>query len=317
MQRAGIFADVFYNINILNRLVSFKDSKLSFHFWLREKLWNLFRDRAIIKKLKNFDAIIISETIPNIYYRQQFNIESFKNVIQKPIGIFAVYYLGNAPTQIKSLRDNNQPELERFNFHLSVSSTTEIREPVSGNYFPVGLRGESFELKPVPKAELLAIIDFAHPGNEAYRKVQINALEHAGIKYILLEGSYSVEEIRAIYQQGAIYFMQSSEAFGLPLLECLSCGCQIFTPHSWWPMSWRLNESPEIHGEGILPDCFTVYNSADQLSEELIRFKENYDLGKTPKKVFDNFISHYPDFYNGNQMETSRLLVFLQNEING
>ena len=155
---------------------------------------------------------------------------------------------------------------------------------------------------------MIALIDFLQPGYERYREIQIRALDRAGIKYVLLEKPYTFQEIRNIYQQGAIFFIQFPEAFGVSILESLCCGCQIFTPESWWPMSWRLNAKPEIHGDGILPECFTVYNDEDQLNIELIAFKENYDLIETPKKIFDNFLAHYPDFYYGNNDEIERLL---------
>jgi hypothetical protein len=244
-----------------------------------------------------------------------YNVERLKKVIRKPVGFYEVYYLGNAPTQIDFMKKNNDALLDRYDFHLSEANVTEIRQPITNQWFPVGIKVQSWNLKPLPKKEIIAIIDFVHPGNEQIRDAQIRGLKKIGIKYISLERSYSFEEIRNIYQQGTIYFMQSFEAFGLPILECLCCGCQIFTQESSWPMSWRLNENPQAHSKGVLPECFTVYNNEEQLVKELIAFKENYDLQKTPKKVFDNFLAHYPDFYYGNEKELQRALKSIHAKI--
>lgn len=311
----GAWVEIFDEINLLNRLVSYKDSHLSFHFWLKRKLQHISKDVKVLRRLKDFDAIIISECVPNAFLRRLYNIEKFKKVIKKPIGLYEVYYLGNAPTQIDFLKKNNDALLERYDFHLSVAEVTEIKQPVSERWFPIGIRGQLWDLKPLFKKEIIAIIDFVHPGNAEIRELQIRALNKTGIKYISLDRPYTFKEIRKIYQQGAIYFIQSFEAFDLPILECLCCGCQIFTQESAWPMSWRLNEDPQIHGEGVLPDCFTVYNTEEQLIKELATFKEDYDLEKTPKKVFNNYLTHYPQFYYGNEKELQRAIQTIQLKI--
>jgi len=315
LEQEGVEAEIFDEINLLNHLVSFKDSQLSFHFWFKKKVKSYFKNKRIIKRLKQFDAVIISECAPNGFFKRLYNVEKFKSILKRPLGFYEVYYLGNAPTQIELLKSNNDALLVRYDFHLSVADVTEIKTGTHNQYFPIGIKAKSWNLKPLPRKEIIAIVDFVHPGNEQIRESQINSLKRAGIKYISLEKPYTFKEIRNIYQQGAIYFMQSSEAFGIPILECLCCGCQIFTQESWWPMSWRLNENPEIHGEGILPHCFTVYKNEQQLGKELNDFKENYDLVEMPKKVFDNFLEHYPEFYYGNEAEIRRLLNNLQKEI--
>ena len=314
LEQQGVEVAVFYEIGLLNRMVSYGDSKLSFHFWLQRKLKRFRQDRKLLRKIKEFDAVIISECIPNGFLKKLYDVEKLKRLINKPVGFYEVYYLGNAPTQIQKLEKNEDALLDRYDFHLSVSNVTEVKLPLAYNWFHVGIKVSSWNLKPLPKKEIIAIIDFAFAGNESIRLSQINALNKNGIKYISLECAYTIEEIREIYQQGAIYFMQSYEAFGLPLLECLCAGCQIFTPESWWPMSWRLNENPKIHGEGILPDCFTLYDNSE-LEEKLMKFKVEYDLIKTPQKVFDNFLANYPEFYYGNDKELQRVLTHLKDKI--
>ncbi len=95
--------------------------------------------------------------------------------------------------------------------------------------------------------------------------------------------------------------MQSPEAFGLPIAECLSCGSYVFTPDSAWPMSWRLDEAPEVHGPGNLPECFVVYRGKDDLKEKIGKIRKSFDSIKTPVTVANCFNRFYPTFYSGNQ----------------
>jgi hypothetical protein len=315
LERQGAEVEVFYGIDVLNRLVSLKRSGLSIHFWLTKKMKNYFNDKRLLKKLKKFDTIIISECIPNAFLSKMYNIEKFKKMIKKPVGLYEVYYLENAPTQIDFLKKDKNGLSEKYDFHLSVAEVTEIKKTTVRNWYPIGLKSEFWNLKPLPKKEIFAIVDFVQPGYEMIRETQIKALNKAEIKYIALDRTYTFAEVRNIYQEAAIFFIQFPEAFGVSILECLCCGCQIFTVRSAWPMSWRLNENPAIHGEGILPDCFTIYQDEVQLVKELIAFKSNYDLKESPKKVFDNFLAHYPHYYYGNEAEMSRLVTDLKSTV--
>lgn len=145
-------------------------------------------------------------------------------------------------------------------------------------------------------------------GYEKYHIEQIDILAELGIKTIVLKGKYTISEIREQYKKACIFFLQLPEAFGLPIAECLASGVQIFTASSAWPMSWRLNEHPQLHSEGGLPEIFTVYTSREDLKDKIIQTKKNYDLNETPFKVFKSFIKHYPQFYYGNVGEVKGVL---------
>ena len=282
--------EILFDINTLSRLVGYVESKLSVHFWLQKKIANWFNDRRVIQALKQADAVVISECIPNAYWKRLYNITKLKTIIKKPIFIYEVYWLGNAPTQVEKLGQNQDALPESYDGHLFVSPVTEIRARLLPNIFCIGLMAKNWNLQPHPKQELLALVDFAQRGYEVYRHIQISMLQKAGIPFIALEKRYTIDEIRGIYRQVSIYFMQSSEAFGLPILECLCTGAQIFTPNSGWPMSWRLDENPEVHSHGILPSCFTVYNGEDDLLQKLLDFKENFNPVETPLEVFNEFL---------------------------
>jgi hypothetical protein len=266
----------------------------------------------VIKTLKQVDAVVISECIPNAFWESMYNIEKLKNVLKKPVFIYEVYWLGNAPTQIETLRNSGVEMNKRYDGHLFVSPITEIRNRLLPNTFCIGLLAKTWKLRPHPKQELMALVDFAQPGYEAYREIQIRQLVKAGIPFISLERRYTIDEIRELYRQVSIYFMQSSEAFGLPILECFCTGAQAFTPDSGWPMSWRLNDNPEVHGPGNLPKCFTIYNGEEDLLQKLLEFKESFNPVETPLRVFDEFLKTYPPFYYGNSTDLKRLIDFIE-----
>lgn len=317
LQGNVIDVEILFELDVLNRLVGYRDSKLSFHFWLQKKILHWFSDRMVIQALKKVDALVISECIPNAFEKSMYNIEKLKDILKKPVFIYEVYWLGNAPTQIETLRNRGYEVNERYDGHLFVSPVTEIRARHLPNTFCIGLLAKTWNLKPLPKYELLALVDFAQPGYEAYRELQISQLTRVGIPYIALEKRYSIEEIRDIYRKVSILFLQFPEAFGLPILECLSTGAQVFTPDSGWPMSWRLDENPEVHGPGILPSCFTVYNGGDDLLQKLLKFKENFNPVETPVRIFNDFLKTYPTFYNGNSIELRGFIDFIESKKSG
>jgi hypothetical protein len=142
-----------------------------------------------------------------------------------------------------------------------------------------------------------AIVDFEQKGFEKYRINQIEALTQLEIPFGSFEKRMTMEKIRKYYQTACILFLEFPEAFGVPIAECLACGTIIFTPSATWPMSWRLNDTEPVQ----LPSCFVVYNDLEDLKNKLKDYKENFDPEISPKKVFDNFILHYPDLYYGNQ----------------
>lgn len=311
IKKLGSDSEIHFKINVIKRLLNYKDVKEKHNrvLWFIYKCIFLVSDRFYLKKLKNFQAIIISDCCPLGFLNNEYNIEKLRLLLGNiPILFYEVYYLGNAPSQIKMLKKNNHHTIDRYNWHLSVSQVTEIKNKPTAPWSQVGIYLKGLGLKPVTKKELLAIVDFAQPGFENFRKEQIKVLNELNIPFISLERRYKIEEIRKIYQNGTFYFMQSTEAFGLPIAECLCYGNYIITPNSSWPMSWRLDENPQIHGPGKLPECFIVYDDDKQLKNTLEALKENYDLEKTPKKVFDMFLENYPSFYEGNPTALKEVL---------
>lgn len=300
----GIPSRIHYKIKTFKRLLKYKDVRNQYNYitWILYKLIFFLHDRLFLKYLKAYDAIIISDCSPSGFLPTSYNIIELRNVVGNvPIIFYEVYYIGNAPTQLEMLKRMNYPSIERYDWHLSVTDITEIRNIPESPWSQIGLYLKGTKLKPVIKQRFFAIVDFIREGYEEFRKEQILALKELRIPFIALQKKYSISEIRKIYQQATVFFIQFPEAFGLPIAECLSCGSYIVTPDSSWPMSWRLDKNPEVHGPGILPECFIIYNGFNDLKEKLKKMREDYDFEKTPKNVFDVFYKNYPTYYDGNQ----------------
>jgi hypothetical protein len=311
----GHHAKIVDGKDTLNWLVNYKNSGKKFHFWFLNKIKKCLTSVLLLNKIRKYDAVILSECTPNGFWPHLYNIEKLKRLIKVPIFYYEVYHIENAPSMISSIKPLFTDFIKRYDGHLFISPVTEIRGAPLPNAFCIGLMAKTWNLQPHPKKELLALVDFAQPGYEVYREMQIRQLGRAGIPYISLEQRYTIDEIRDIYRSVSIYFVQSYEAFGLPILECLCTGAQVFTPDSGWPMSWRLDDDPQVHGEGLLPPCFTVYEGEDDLLQKLISFKQNYCTVETPKEVFSNFIKNYPCFYEGNKIELENWVNYIKNLI--
>jgi glycosyltransferase involved in cell wall biosynthesis len=312
LESCGVEANIYYDISIMTRLVKYRESGLSFHFWLWRKISNYFSDKKVIKDLQVSDTVVICECTPNGFWRRLYNVEELKKILKKPILFYEVYYLGNAPTQIECLKKCGDPLFNRYDWHLAVTDVTEIRTPTGNGYSCIGLDLSGTDLHPLPKDEFIALVDFKQEGYEQIQADQLTVLAAMNIKTIVLNGRYTTEEIREMYKKASIFFIQFPEAFGLPIAECLACGVQIFTPVSGWPMSWRLDDHPVMHGPGQLADCFTVYESENDLAKKLMTFKDQYDLFTTPRKVFDDFIKNYPALYFGNKIAIKEVLQMIK-----
>lgn len=313
----GYQSELFFKINVFKRLLDYSavKNRYSFLSWAIYKITNTISDRLFLKKLRTYDLVIIAETSPRVYYSDHYNFKRLKELLGDiPLVYHGVYYLGNAPTMVDLLNTEGHNSESIFDWHLSVSEVTEIRQKPSPPWSQVGLYLKSTGLKPLPKKEIFALVDFERKGHEETRKIQIETLEALKIPYVALSGKFTISEIREFYQRATFYFIQFGESFGVPIAECLSCGCIIFTPDSSWGMAWRLDENPQIHGPGTLAECFVVYKDRNNLKTRLELFKDSYDLVETPKKIFDIFRQHYGSYYHGNISALKEFLRRVKNK---
>lgn len=309
----GHNASVFYNVSALTRLFSAKETDTNPLIWLALKAKHFFTDRKLFKNLRDKEAIIVCDFIPYAFYKHSYNIARLKKKLPgKPVLFYAVQYLENAPTLMKRLNDEGHASIDRYDWHLTVSDITEVRNIQRSPWSRIGLNLQSTGLKPVIKEKFLAVVDFKQPGYERYRQEQIEVLEELQVPYIALEKKYTLDEIREIYKLASIYFIQSFEAYGMPIAENLACGAFVFTAENSWPMSWRLNEEVEIHGLGELPECFVVYHDKDGLRKRIKDIREGYDPEKTPLWVFNEFVKNYPQYYYGDEEGLNQALKWIQ-----
>ena len=307
-------SEIFYESKALKRLLPSKKVHYNKLLWFLFKLKNSLKDKRLFAKLKKKDAIILCDTSPHAFYKNSFNIKKFKKIIlSKPILYYAVQYLENSPTLKEKLILNGQDSIERYDWHLSISPVTELRGIPAPPWNQLGMYLKGTGLKPTRKKEFYAIVDFVREGYEQYREVQIKVLEELDIPFISLEKKYSMEEIREIYNQASLFFIQFPEAYGMPIAECLACGSYILTPDSSWPMAWRLDEKTEVHGPGKLADCFIVYDGYNDLKKQLKAIKADYDVVKTPENVFNIFIDNYGSFYEGNEKALTEVFERIKN----
>jgi hypothetical protein len=315
-QSEVIQSEVFHKLFVFKRLLNYSQvaKKYNYFTWKAYQLFHYIQDQIFIRKLKEYDAVVIVETSPMCYIKDSYDFVKLKKKLEDiPLIQYEVYYLGNAPTMISYLSKGGHHLEDIFDWHLSVSEITEIRSKPKAPWNQIGLNLQSTGLVPVPKKELLAIIDFRREGYEEERNEQIKALKAVGIPYIELSGRYTFDEIREVYKKGTFYFLQFPESFGLPIAECLSCGAYVFMPDSSWAMAWRLDDKAQIHGPGKLAECFVVYDGQQKLQEILLHYKDEYDLQSSPKKVFEIFLEHYPDYYHGNKAELFDFIKKLEN----
>jgi len=268
-----------------------------------------------LAEIASFDALVLCDRIPNAFRKDHVVVTELRRRFPgKPLALHEVYYLGNAPTMADRLNGAGDHGIERFDWHLAVSEVTEVRGKPSPPWSVVGLYLEDAGLRPMRKPGFRALIDFPQPGYDAHRQAQLQVLDELGIKTDVLDGRYELAEIRSHYAEATIYMLQGMEAFGVPIAECLSLGAKVFTPDSSWPMSFRLDKDPRVHGPGRLADCFTVYRDAGDLRRKLIALRDTFDPGQTPKQVFSDFVESYPHFYRGNAEGVREFLRFARRE---
>lgn len=303
IKKCHVECDIFYEHGFLMRRVPlfgrFKQVG-RIHFTLKRYLKHYPRDKKFLLKLKEYDAVIISDCEPNGFWKHHFGIEKLKGILKKPLAFHEVYYLGNVPTHIERLKRQGHPTMERYDWHLAVTDTTEVRSLPKPPWSVVGLNLEGEGLELGHKKDFFAIVDFERKGYEKFRDDQIRVLDTLGLPYVAFEKRMTMPEIRDYYKRASLIFLSFPETFGVPIAECLACGTAVFTPSSSWPMSWRLDEKPQPNSEGKLPNCFVEYETSIKLEKYLLEFYHNWDKEKTPEKIREIFLNTYPHFFYGN-----------------
>lgn len=272
------------------------------------RFWNmLFFKKRYYKDITNADCLIIVDNCPNVYYRNQISrVEDLRMVYNGPIVNYDLHYLPNQGWYSMIIEQDSQNfGLDRFDWYLPASLVTEYAIPrnIPQIYNCIGFDLQSIDLYP-EQTDFLAVLDFEHKGYEKERKIQIEALEQAGIKYICLKGRYTRSEIREIYRKCSIFFTSVRESFSMPVIEVQLCGGLIATPYEKWLPAHFINKDLYVNGDGALGRNFLVYNNDKyRLINQLNFIKQNFN----PKENIVRFKEDYPFYYTIND---SALLDF-------
>ena len=299
LKELGIHHDAF-DVSILHRKLPIHRRSRQYaspfaHAIVRAASW--FPDARTLEKLAQYDVIVVSACCPDAFHKDSLGIEYLRRKLKKPIVLYEVFYLENSPYQVRWLEAENHFLASRYDWHFAAADITEFRATptAESRWSRIGLSIAKSNLRHGSKSSFLALLDFARPGNEQVRADQIRALTELNIEYLELRnpGQYSIHEIREIYNQTSVFFIQHMESFGVAIAEALAAGNQIFSPSHAWAMAWKIGEANE------LPGVFTLYEGFNQLKERLAAYKLGWKRQETPARVFSDFVRIYPHYYHG------------------
>ena len=269
-----------------------------------------------VYQLREYDVIVIVWNLPPAFMKTFSGVERLRKVFpNKPIVLYDLHYLPTRGQWAKLLKEGS-PEhgiqkggnygLERYDWYLMSSVVSE--NPMPKGYQPyslIGLNLDDGTLYPENKNEFIALIDFERPNYMNERAIQIQALEETNTKYIVLNGQYSISEIRKIYRKCSIYFVAHWESFGLPICELQACGSYIFTPYAYWCQAHSIKKDIGVFGLGKFSPNFIIYNNdKDILIKEINKIKATYN----PKVIFDTFKQYHPQLLYGDMNELTKFI---------
>lgn len=281
-------------------------------FAMKTLLW------PYLASLAPYDVIVVVLNLPNAFLRGNGNIEVLRRLFPRKVIVnYDLHYLATRPPNwLEWLRHGGADEfgipagghfgLERYDWYLlgSVVSEQEL-PPGEQPYSLIGVDLADGTLYPEKDRDFLVLVDFERPKHMPERAVQIQALEAAGTPYRVLNGRFSIADIRAIYRRTSAYLVAHRESFGLPIAEIQACGGKIITPYaSWCPSHW-LKDDLRQAGEGEHSPNFFVYdNDSDKLVEALRRLRAEDD----PQRNLEIFKKYHPQLLHG---DTEQLRAFV------
>jgi hypothetical protein len=187
--------------------------------------------------------------------------------------------------------------LERYDWYLSISAVSEHGLPEGRQRLSViGVDLDDGSLRAGEQKEFVALLDFQRDDHLDERRIQIQALTEAKVKWIELCGEYSIQQIRAVYRKCSAYFIAHRESFGLPICELQACGSVVFSSCAEWCPSHWMKDDIRIDGPGRLSDNFRIYrNDPKLLASQLKELTAVYDA----EQVRRVFLRDQPQFFSG------------------
>ncbi|HYN81501.1 MAG TPA: hypothetical protein VES88_08365 [Gemmatimonadaceae bacterium] len=278
-----------------------------------------------VERVGDADLIVVVLHVPASFAKGVFpNIETLRErlpnvpvvnydmVFLPTLNSWARFLLRGEKTAIRGgadrIFDRGSYGLERYDWYLMGSVERELRLPPGPlPYSLIGLDLDDGSLYPDQGGEFSVLVDFIRHGeqNLAYRKVQLDALRLAGVDYVVLEGRYSMKEIREVYRRSSMYFLAFCESFGLPVCELQACGCRIYMPDTYWASSHWISESVYGPRKPEYSSNFVVYENDPELLAERIREEaRTFD----PARVRATFERVQPQLLHGDRAALSEFL---------
>lgn len=288
-----------------------------------------------VKSLAGCDAIIVVAHVPASFSHVGLsNIELLRERIPDvPIVNYDLVYLPTVEKWGKAILKGEEAGLtkadmdgvrlgsfgmDRYDWYLVVSTASELPMPLEPQPFTrIGIHLDDGSLYPDQQGQLTALVDFAQPRKDypSYRKLQLRALEAAGIPYVVLEGEYSAAAIRDVYRKTGILMLAHRESFGLPICELQACGSLIFAPHANWAGAHWMKRNASDAGPGVHSRNFRIYdNDFEQLVAQLNDVKSCFD----PAAVVHTFEQSQPELFRGDINAIAEFLQMIESgAING
>ncbi|MEO7366569.1 MAG: hypothetical protein ABIZ36_01345 [Gemmatimonadaceae bacterium] len=284
-----------------------------------------------VEQLRGADAIVIVAHVPSSFSRRMLpNIEELRRLLPDiPIVNYDLVYLPTLDSWSRVILREEKTKLtdealdvlrggkfgmERYDWYLLASAGTYVPLPPGPHpYSLIGLNIDDGQLFPEQNGEFQVLVDFEQTRGDLreYRRIQLEALEISGLKYQILEGSYTREEMLAVFRRSAVLMLAHAESFGLPICEAQACGALVFTPDLHWNTAHWLGKDLYINREPKCTPNFVVYeNDPQSLAEQLKSAAANFN----PTLVRETFISSHPELFHGDKAE---LVKFVENLASG
>ncbi len=272
----------------------------------------------LVERVSECDAIVVIAEVPISFARAFFpNIEALRRRLpDMPMVNYDLHYLPTLDKWGGAMLRGEKVELtradfeflrrgsfgmERYDWYLMASVVSEVPMPSGPQpYSLIGIDIDDGTLFPDQRGEFTALVDFVQPRKDypRYRATQIEALERTCTPYTVLDGEYTIAEIRALYRKSGIFFLASKESFGFPICEIQACGSLVFTPRLHWPAAHWIKSALSSTEPGRLSPNFRVYDDdLDKLIDEINRARDEFD----PERVVRTFQEYHPQLYRGDR----------------
>jgi len=271
-----------------------------------------------VEELRGADLIVVVAHVPASFSRSMLpNVEELRHRLPDiPIVNYDLVYMPSLDSWSRVILKDETTKLsaqdvevfkegkfgmERYDWYLLASMGGYI--PISPEPHPyslIGLDIDDGRLFPDQQGEFRVLIDFEQLRGKfpEFRKLQLEALRTAGIKYEMLEGNYSRDEMLAVFRRSSVLMLAHAESFGLPICEAQACGALIFTPDLHWTTAHWLGRD---YHERRTPKCspnFVVYEN-DVAS--LVRALKSAQANFNPHRVRETFLANQPELFRGDR----------------